>query len=284
MPCYKVKTFSKNFYSLKQPPSITEVTKVDIFIDWQADLHSHTWTEISFVTEGKGRILIENTMYPISKGDLVIINPGVLHHEEYRKKDPDIPNLCFYCCSMEDFKTSMMPPNHLLPLHFRPIFKTEEMEGKFLSAFTEIYEESGAGKEWYADICKNLSYEIVMLTSRLLSEKYKLSLQWQNDRNIEQVCKFIDEHFTEKINSSMIARELAMSRQALYRLFQGKNFSPVRYATQKRIELAKKLILETDENLQNIAFKTGYSDYASLFITFKKTVGISPNEFRQTGA
>jgi len=282
MPCYKVKTFSKDFCSLKQGPSITDITRVDLYVDWQADIHSHSCTEITFVTEGNGRIMIGSNMHPISKGDLIILNPGVLHYEEYKREYSNSSHLCFYCCSMDDFETSMMPKNYLLPAHYHPIFKTGEMAEKFLSVFAEIYEECEAGKNWHADICKNLSYEIVMLTLRLLHVKYNLSLQWQNDRNIDQVRKFLDEHFTEKINSFMIAKELAMSRQTLYRLYKSGNLSPLRYITQKRIELAKKLILETNESLQNIAYKTGYSDYSSFFIAFKKTIGVSPNEYRQS--
>ena len=72
-----------------------------------------------------------------------------------------------------------------------------------------------------------------------------------------------------------------MSRQTLYRLLQKGNFSPVQYATLKRIELAKQLILETEENLQDIAYKAGYADYSSFFCVFKKSVGVSPKDYRQ---
>jgi hypothetical protein len=58
-----VKTFAKNFYSLKKGPSIIDITKVDVFVDWKADIHTHPWTEISFISRGSGRILIGNTIY-----------------------------------------------------------------------------------------------------------------------------------------------------------------------------------------------------------------------------
>jgi AraC-like DNA-binding protein len=254
---------------------------VNICTDWQADIHSHSWTEIMFVTEGSGRILMGSSMHPMNKDDLIIINPGTTHYEEFHKQHSANSRLCFFSCCVEDFETSMLPPNHLLPAHYPSIFKTGEMAEKFLSAFTETFEECEAGKEWYADICKNLSYEIVMLTLRLLHEKYDLALQWQNDRNVDLVRQFIDQHFTEKINSDMIAKELAMSRQTLYRLFQKGVSSPAQYVIQKRIEFAKRLILETGDSLQDIAYKTGYSDYSSFFTVFKKNVGVAPNEFRQ---
>ncbi|MDR2480337.1 MAG: AraC family transcriptional regulator [Treponema sp.] len=280
MPCYKVKTFARNFYSIKQGPSITDITRADVSIDWQADKHSHPWTEITFVTGGSGRIVLGKRVYPIIKGDLIIINPGLPHYEEYRKKDSKNSRLCFFCCCVEDFETSMMPRNHLLPTHYPPILKTGEMEEKFLSAFVEIFEEHKAGQEWYADICKNLSYEIVMLTLRLLHEKYNLSLQWQNDRNIDRIRQFIDRHFTEKISSKIIAQELAMSRQSLYRLLQKGNFFLGQYISHKRMEFAKQQIIETNTSLQDIAYMSGYSDYSSFFTFFKKQVGVSPNEYR----
>lgn len=281
MPCYKVKTFARNFYSLKQGPSITDLTRVNVSANWRSDIHSNTYTEIIFIAKGNGRIFIGNNIHPVSKGDLILINPGTPHYEEYRKDPSGNPRFCFYCCCVEDFETSLMPPNHLIPAHYPSIFKTGVMEKKFLSVFSEIFEEHEAGQEWYADICKNLSYEIVMLTLRLLNEKYDLALQWQNDRNIDRVRQFIDQHFTEKISSKIIAKELAMSRQTLYRLFKAGNPSPIQYMIQKRIELAKQMILETDNSLQDIAYKAGYSDYSSFFTVFKKTTGVSPHEFRQ---
>jgi len=281
MPCYKVKTFSKNFFSLKQGPSISQITKVDVTINWQADVHSHSWTEIAFITKGEGRIFIGNTLYPIHKGDLIIINPGILHYEEFIKEDKSNDHLCFYCCWIEDFETSLMPRNHILPIHDQPILKTGEMEERFLFDFNEIFEESDMEKEYYTEICKNLSYEIVMLTLRLLNEKYNFLFQWQSDQYINKVRSFIDKHFTEKINTAMVAKELAISRQSLYRQLHEEKFSPGRYIHQKRIDLAKQLIITSNENLQEIAYKAGYADYSSFFSVFKKTVGLSPNEYRK---
>jgi AraC-like DNA-binding protein len=281
MPLRRVNIFTKNFYSLKQIPLIKDISKVDIFFERQTELRSCLWTELVFVTRGDGRITIENSAYPISKGNLVIIKPNVPHYEEFRNNDYSNAHLSYYRCCMENYETSMMSLNHLLASGSQLIFDTGKMEERFLAVFAEIHEEIGAKNEWYADICNNLSYEITMLTLRLLCEKNNLSLQLQNGRDIEQVRKFIDDHFIEKIKTSMIAKELGMSRQTMYRLFQKENFSPVKYITQKRVELARQLIAETDESLQNIAYETGYSDYSSFFITFKKESGVSPNEYRQ---
>ncbi|MDR0494801.1 MAG: AraC family transcriptional regulator [Treponema sp.] len=281
MPLYKINIFAKNFYSLKQAPSIKDIAKVEMLNERQTEVRSCLWTELIFVIRGSGNITIEKNTYPISKGDIAVIRPNVPRYEERGRNDGDNARLCYYRCCMENYEASMMPLNHLLAPSSQHIFETGEMEERFLAVLTEIYEELGARNEWYADICNNLSYEIAMLTLRLFCEKNDLSLQLQNGRDIDQVRKFLDDHFIEKIKTTMIAKELGMSRQTMYRLFQKEKFSPVKYITQKRIGLARRLIAETGESLQNIAYETGYSDYSSFFVTFKKETGVSPNEYRR---
>lgn len=47
--------------------------------DWPSIPHSHAFTELFYVRDGQGEFLIEDNIFPISKDDLIIVNPHINH-------------------------------------------------------------------------------------------------------------------------------------------------------------------------------------------------------------
>ena len=56
--------------------------------DWTSFPHSHHFTEIFFIKDGTGRMLIENESLPVSSNSLVVIGAQVTHTEF---SDPENP-------------------------------------------------------------------------------------------------------------------------------------------------------------------------------------------------
>lgn len=50
--------------------------------DWHSTPHTHSCSELFYVTGGTGKFLIEDQSYPVSADDLIIVNPGVEHTEQ----------------------------------------------------------------------------------------------------------------------------------------------------------------------------------------------------------
>lgn len=67
-----------------------------------------------------------------------------------------------------------------------------------------------------------------------------------------------------------------------FKRVMGENFKE--YAERRRIEASKALLIETDESIESIADKVGFSSTgSSSFIrAFKKSVGITPKRFRES--
>ena len=58
--------------------------------------------------------------------------------------------------------------------------------------------------------------------------------------------------------------------------------TPSKYINQKKIEKAQ-LILVTDEmSVKNVAFALSYDDYSYFNRLFKKTTGLTPQEYRNS--
>ena len=54
----------------------------------------------------------------------------------------------------------------------------------------------------------------------------------------------------------------------------------VEYVTNKRMEHARQLLKESDQSAAQIAAAVGYKDAHYFSFVFKKTVGVSPREWR----
>lgn len=53
------------------------------------------------------------------------------------------------------------------------------------------------------------------------------------------------------------------------------------YVKNYRIEISKKLLKDTNKNISEIAYETGFADARYFSKQFKKTVGIKPTEYRK---
>ena len=47
--------------------------------DWHSTLHTHTCSELFYVTHGMGQFRIAEQIHPVAANDLVIISPHVPH-------------------------------------------------------------------------------------------------------------------------------------------------------------------------------------------------------------
>ena len=73
-----------------------------------------------------------------------------------------------------------------------------------------------------------------------------------------------------------------VSKSQLFRLFQETfNQSPLRWLKNYRLSQARRLLVETDATIGNIASQVGYHDQLHFSREFHRAVGVSPSEFRR---
>ncbi len=79
-----------------------------------------------------------------------------------------------------------------------------------------------------------------------------------------------------------LAGVVGMSEFHFARLFkQTLNESPHQYILRQRIELVKMLLARDDRTLAEIAVEVGFMDHSHLTHVFKRSVGVTPSEFRK---
>ncbi|MGL6173910.1 MAG: response regulator transcription factor [Cellulosilyticaceae bacterium] len=98
---------------------------------------------------------------------------------------------------------------------------------------------------------------------------------------VKQAVDYITKNYREKIDLQRVADELYVSTWHLCKIIKkqtGKNF--IDLLNSARIEGAKKLLIETNLKVYEIAEEVGYADTAYFSRIFKKIAEVTPNEYR----
>lgn len=99
---------------------------------------------------------------------------------------------------------------------------------------------------------------------------------------VGDVKKYIDEHLAEKISRTDIAEYVALNENYLSRLFHKEiGCSISDYILQKRINMAKKLLLSTKLSVSAIGEQVGYDTTTYFIRLFKREVGKTPKDYRK---
>src|SRR5699024_7886288 len=119
----------------------------------------------------------------------------------------------------------------------------------------------------------------------ILDIDYKLK-QKRKNKNLEvihKITKYIDKHYREPISLQVLADLVYMNSHYISKLFKeitGKNF--IDYLTEIRFKKACELLISTAKNINEIAQDVGFGHRQNLIRTFKKYIGMTPTEYRQS--
>ena len=136
-------------------------------------------------------------------------------------------------------------------------------------------------------ILKPVDYEefgacIDNLKIALFQQKSAEEIEGGEERIINKIVRFVQNHLAEEISLSVLAEEFHFSTQYVSQLFKneiGVNF--LTYLTNIRMEKAKKLLLSTDLPIAEVSEQTGYGDYRVFTKVFKKSEGVTPTQYRR---
>lgn len=97
----------------------------------------------------------------------------------------------------------------------------------------------------------------------------------------EQIKNYIDDNLRQNISVEDICRQFFISKSKLFRTFVSAfEQSPTEYIKLRKIELSKKLLLNTSMSISQISEHLGFLHPGSFSNMFVKNVGIYPSEFR----
>ena len=243
--------------------------------DWHSTPHTHSCSELFYVTGGVGQFFIDGEIHPVSSNDLVIVNPNVEHTEISFNANP----LEYIVLGVEGLELSV----------------SEEMEDRYCIVnfrnkreniffyLQNMLREIEAKAPGYETICQDLMEVLVIHLTRQTDFSTTMApIKKSSSRLCATVKRYIDEHFKENINLDMLAELTHSSKYYMVHAFSEEyGISPINYMISRRIEDAKQLLKNDDYSLALISRMLGFSSPSYFSQIFKKSVGMSPNEYRK---
>lgn len=242
--------------------------------DWHSILHTHHFTEVFYITSGRGEFIVEEEKLSVSANDFIVINPKVRHTEMSMRKS----SLEYVVLGIEDlsflFDSEANKKNY-------SVFKCP-VPDKTLDFFFHLLCVEIRKKETnYELICQNTLESLLLYIMRNYNCGFSIISSSEDNIRCAYVKKYIDDHFKEKITLDNLADVVHINKYYLSHAYSKcYNISPINYLIDRRIQESKTLLLETDYSVTQISLIVGFSSPSYFSQTFKKSLGKSPAEFR----
>ncbi len=168
--------------------------------------------------------------------------------------------------SLERYKIGLFPN----------VYKTADVNN-ISARFQKLFEGFARNDSYRA-------YDLSALLDRLLIEIGRAIEKNETERvSLSRSVRFINENYATQIKITSLAHTENMCMTAYNMAFKKQmGMSPTKYIIKLRINNAKELLRTTNLIIREIGIICGYDDVAFFRKTFKKEVGISPSEYRES--
>lgn len=234
--------------------------------------HFHDYYVIGLVESGERRLLCNNAEFTLSGGDMLLLCP--LDSHGCTQTDGGV--LDYRAVNISKAKMSELTAE-ITGDGEPPSFSEKVITDIGLSdCFMRLH-------NMIMDGCGEFEKEETLLI--LFSELIKLSgkpyLECVSRRTapVERACRFMDEHYSERITLEQLCECSGLSKSTLLRSFaKMRGVTPYRYLQAIRIGKAKEL-LEQGAKPIDAAFQTGFSDQSHFTNFFGTFIGLPPSAY-----
>ncbi len=262
---------------------------IDKYFNSSYHWHWHDEIEVTVVTEGAVEAWIGSERYILNKNDGIFINSGVVHKYGSGIKNINciMPNIVFspaFICGHEGsmFKKYIAPVINSAGLSHRIFRADNESDKPFLEQINSAL-NAAENKEWGYEFSlrENLSAMFMMLYPFSGSDS---SNMFNIDTyRIRTMMDYIKKNFCTRITLADIALSAGIGVRECKRCFEKTlRTTPVQYLNELRIDHAKKMLLETTEEISAVCEKCGFNDQSYFTKVFRSYTGVPPLKFRQS--
>lgn len=248
----------------------------------EKNYHKHDYIEICYILSGHGKYRLNDEVVDVTEGDLLILNPGVMH--QALCTDLDNPTTEFFVGFADvqfagHFLNEMPLPNGQLVLHTKG-----ELRQRLFKLCASMEAENAVAWQGRYYMMKAYLIQMLLYIIREHTEPLKVktgySFESVNKKYVvEQIVGYFEDHYSEKVSLDQIAENMYLSPFYVSKIFKSETGeAPIRHLINIRLEKAKE-ILENgwDGSIQEVAAKVGYDDAYHFSKLFKKRYGVSPS-------
>ena len=262
------------------------VNRVNIVADCKE--HTHDYVEIVYTFGGRALHRVDGREYTLQRGDLLLINYGSLH-SLYPKPQSEYVDIMLKPEFLDDSLAGEQSAFSLLRLKQFCDYSCASQNGVNLIHFSrdqrrliepliemtlEEQEEVRAGAELMRRSALNI---LLSLIFRRMAEPTGTRMEVG-----EKLLLYIKANCHEKLTAEAMAQRCFYSEEHFSRSFKkytGKTFTA--YLADCRLELAMRLLRETNKSIETVFEECGFSNRTNFFRMFSQKTGLTPAQYRK---
>lgn len=225
-----------------------------------------------YCTEGSGTIYVDNKKYILHENEAFCIPRYRAHRYFANENDPW--SILWVHFKGED--VVYFPVEECRIVQFDSQHATNRMHFLFDLLFRVLNGNYSLGNFIY----------ISQVLSLILAETYdrqKKSTDQEQNKHVSNVIRYFSKHLDENLTLEEICREFELSKSYLNVIFQKyTQHAPMDFFINMKMKKACQMLKSGDLYIYEIAQRVGYSDQYYFSRIFKRVVGVSPKEYRQS--
>lgn len=248
-------------------------------------VHWHEEVEIIYIKKGNIIIYIGDEKFSAREGELFFVNTGELHFMESEDMGVEYYTILFPLTFLSFQMEDALEQEVFMPLRQKKLLmptkvkqtETEKCMIDMIRKVIEINEEKQRGYQ-----LKTRIFLLELLEMFLREDSLRQADITSRTEMQRELLAYIQEHYTEKITLSMLAKEFHLSEKYLSWYFKEHFYiSFMQYVSHLRMTRAKHLLYSTEHSITEIAFSCGYPSVNFFIRSFKEAHGITPLQYRK---
>lgn len=227
------------------------------------------------IIKGKCKILFNNTVYEMENKKAYLFNSNQTGILRFVNPTPDLE------LYLLEFKDAFFLSQHCRNEH-KELMDVEVLDHDLClihSTLCNLILMNDASAQNDDLIMRQLL--ILLVLSIIKSFQSEEKNQGKKDDLAEKIKQYIDENYKENISLHSISKKFFITPDYVSHIFKEEfGISPIKYLINKRINVSKYLLMNTNNSVNIIALEVGYDNPAYFSSLFRKIEGISPANFR----
>ncbi len=159
-------------------------------------------------------------------------------------------------------------------------FYNNEEIALLINKLISVCTAGSAGKDVLADLAvKELLFRIMQVQNLNHGQGHYHNEHTNNP--LAYIIAYIRQNISGTISIEQLSGKAYMSKSTFYRAFKRElGLSPIEFILQEKINMAKKLLLESNAKIAAISAETGFQDVNYFIRLFRKMEGITPKQYR----
>ncbi len=239
----------------------------------QIQPHWHEGLEILRIKKGNCIVTIDDVQVYTKEGDIIVVNSNQLHVIRVSEGEClyEVLGLEYNFCKAWDFSLDKFYYTNLIK------------DSRITALFDKIAKENYGQKSFFQAIITSACIEILGLLSRKYNGQKPLSnTALEKIQIVRQMMQYISSRFDSQNILKDLSEFLKYNPYYLTHIFSKITGITVKnYQMQIRFKYAKKMLLQNNLSILEIAQNCGYANATSFTLAFRNITGKTPCEYRK---